>query len=259
MDTTTKRPDRAAAPRDSGPHAAGARAVRRALTWQSVQREILARIKRRVYPPGDLIPTEEQLAAEMGCARATVNRALTDLADRGVVERRRRVGTRVALAMEHGSDLSRPVLRTLIEGEGRRFGYRFLGGRAGSATHAMLVRLMAREPARVRETQAMFLADDHAFCHERRFTNMALVPQMTDAVLATTCASDWLWMRSRLTHAEIRVSASTAGQEQAAEALECAQEAPVIVYDTCSWIDAQPLTSVRYVFHPEVVVRNPLF
>lgn len=253
-----KEPDRAGAALNGGARPRGLLA-RRALTWQSVQGEILARIKRGVYPPGDLIPTEEQLAAELGCARATVNRALTDLADRGVVERRRRVGTRVALAMARGSDMAHPVLRALIEGEGRRYGYRFLGGRTGTAPRAMLIRLMAQDAACVRETQAMFLADDETFCHERRFTNMALVPQMTDAVLAGTWASDWLSMQSRLTHAETRVSASTAGQEDASAALACPQDAPVIVYDTCSWRDAQPLTTARVVFHPQVVVRNPLF
>ena len=44
-----------------------------------------------------MIPGEEALAREFGCARATVNRALRDLAEAGVLERRRKAGTRVAL------------------------------------------------------------------------------------------------------------------------------------------------------------------
>ncbi len=58
--------------------------------------EVLHRIRTQRYPAGSLIPTELQLAAELGCARATVNRAMTELAQRGVVIRRRKVGTRVA-------------------------------------------------------------------------------------------------------------------------------------------------------------------
>mgnify|MGYP002150763077 CR=1 FL=1 len=54
---------------------------RRNMTWQSVQEDVLGRIQNGTWPPGELIPTETELAAEFGCARATVNRALQALAD----------------------------------------------------------------------------------------------------------------------------------------------------------------------------------
>ena len=64
--------------------------------WEEIRAEVLRRIERRDWRPGATIPTEEQLAAEFGCARATVNRALRELAEAGVLERRRKAGTRVA-------------------------------------------------------------------------------------------------------------------------------------------------------------------
>ena len=51
-------------------------------SWQAVADEVLARIRRRDWAPGDLIPNEVDLAGEMGCARTTVNRALRHLAAR---------------------------------------------------------------------------------------------------------------------------------------------------------------------------------
>ena len=62
-------------------------------SWQSVQEEVLARIHSRQWKPGDLIPNEADLAQEFGCARATVNRALQNLADEGLLDRRRKAGT----------------------------------------------------------------------------------------------------------------------------------------------------------------------
>ena len=53
---------------------------RRNMTWQFVQEDVLARIQNGTWPAGELIPTETELAAEYGCARATVNRALQVLA-----------------------------------------------------------------------------------------------------------------------------------------------------------------------------------
>ena len=61
------------------------------VTWAGIRGVIMDRITHGIYPPGSLIPTEQEFAAEFGSARATVNRALTSLAERGVVERRRRV------------------------------------------------------------------------------------------------------------------------------------------------------------------------
>lgn len=44
---------------------------------------------------GSMLPTEEELAANYEVSRITARRALSELADAGLVERRRRIGTRV--------------------------------------------------------------------------------------------------------------------------------------------------------------------
>ena len=51
------------------------------LGWEDIRAEVLRRIRARDWPPGALIPGEEALAEEFGVARATVNRALRDLAE----------------------------------------------------------------------------------------------------------------------------------------------------------------------------------
>ncbi|MFC7403674.1 GntR family transcriptional regulator [Georgenia alba] len=48
------------------------------------------------YPAGSTIPTERVLAEQYGVSRATVQRAVTDMARAGLVVRRRRAGTVVA-------------------------------------------------------------------------------------------------------------------------------------------------------------------
>lgn len=53
--------------------------------------EILRGLRRE----GALLPTEHELSSTFGVSRITARRALDELADSGLVERRRRVGTRV--------------------------------------------------------------------------------------------------------------------------------------------------------------------
>ncbi|MDF3606867.1 GntR family transcriptional regulator [Paracoccus sp. DMF-8] len=92
------------------------------MTWQAVQSEVLSRIRNGQWP-GTLIPTETTLAAEFGCARATINRALTSLAESGLLERRRKVGTRVAQHPPQQSTLPKIFIRDEIEARGALYGY----------------------------------------------------------------------------------------------------------------------------------------
>ena len=66
--------------------------------FREIRDTLVERIRAGQLRAGEFLPSEIELAAEFGVARATVSRALGDLAEAGVVERRRRAGTRVALA-----------------------------------------------------------------------------------------------------------------------------------------------------------------
>ncbi|WP_088632104.1 GntR family transcriptional regulator [Phaeobacter sp. 22II1-1F12B] len=63
------------------------------------------RIEAGFYGAGGRIPSELELASEFNVSRITVSRAINDLAQAGLVERRRGAGTRVI-----GSALNRPVV-----------------------------------------------------------------------------------------------------------------------------------------------------
>ena len=80
-------------------------------SWQAVLDEVRRRIVRREWKPGDFIPHEADLAKQFGCARATVNRALRDLAEEGLLDRRRRAGTQVALNPVRKARLDIQVIR----------------------------------------------------------------------------------------------------------------------------------------------------
>jgi DNA-binding LacI/PurR family transcriptional regulator len=62
---------------------------------EKVYRILAERISLGRAPVGECLPTEFELAAEFGCGRNTVSQALTRLVHDGLVERRKRVGTRV--------------------------------------------------------------------------------------------------------------------------------------------------------------------
>jgi len=76
------------------------------------------------WKPGDLIPNEADLALEFGCARTTVNRALRALAETGLLDRRRKAGTRVAAQPVAKATLDIAVIRQEVEARGQTYSYR---------------------------------------------------------------------------------------------------------------------------------------
>ena len=66
-----------------------------AQTHRGIREAIRARIVAGEWKLGELIPGEVDFAEQYGCSRTTVNRALQALAEEGIVERKRKGGTRV--------------------------------------------------------------------------------------------------------------------------------------------------------------------
>ena len=64
--------------------------------YTKIRDDLLAKIEDGTYPPGSVLPSELELAETYDVSRPTIRQALAQLADSGVVDRRRRRGTVVA-------------------------------------------------------------------------------------------------------------------------------------------------------------------
>ena len=106
--------------------------------YQNIKTEIREWIQTGIWKQGGLIPVEVTLAKEFGCARATVNRALRELAEEGIFERRRKAGTRVVMLTGRSANFEIPRIRLEIEETGATYQY------------ALLLREVTVPPANVR-------------------------------------------------------------------------------------------------------------
>ena len=86
--------------------------------YAEVKRAILAAIESGVFPPGSKLPPEAHLTQELPVSLGTVQRALRDLADEGIVVRRQGHGTFVA---HPANEMEQPWHCRFLGGEGRRF------------------------------------------------------------------------------------------------------------------------------------------
>ena len=220
-----------------------------ALGWQAVRDEALRRIRAREWPPGALIPNEADLAAELGCARTTVNRALRDLAGAGYLDRRRKGGTRVMQTPLRKAILPIPVIRQEIEARGGTHGYRLLSRRLGpgpAAVHALLT-LPPLTP--LLHIRALHLMDDRPHVHEDRWINPQAVPAVLDVDLARVDANSWLVQNVPVTHGELALGAGAA-DAAVADAMECAPGTALFAMERLTWLGEAPVTLVTQHFAP---------
>ncbi|WP_173934498.1 GntR family transcriptional regulator [Chelativorans sp. Marseille-P2723] len=217
-------------------------------SFRVIRDEIARRISGRLWLPGALIPNEELLAREFGAARATVNRALQELARAGLIERRRRAGTRVALHPVREARFVIPVVRQEIEAKGAAYQYRLLSRIEKAAPELVRARLGLAEETPCLHVRCLHLADRTPYQFEERWINLEAVPKAREADFNATSPNEWLVENAPFTEAEFTFCAAAAGPEEAA-LLQLNEAAPVFVGERITWLGERPITLVR-MMHP---------
>lgn len=225
--------------------------------WQSVQEEVLRRIHAREWKPGEMIPNEADLASEFGCARTTVNRALRSLADSGLLDRRRKAGTRIAMQPVAKATLEIPVIRIEIEERGRKYGYHRIERREAIPPLAVSAAMKTQATRPLLHVRALHLADDGPYAFEDRWIDPDVVPAAAAESFEAVSANEWLLKHAPYTHGEIAFSAASATADEAT-VLGCAENSALFAVDRLTWDNGSPVTKVRILFSPGHQLRTVL-
>ncbi|WP_137701277.1 GntR family transcriptional regulator [Marimonas lutisalis] len=218
-------------------------------TWQSVRDEVLRRIQSRDWKPGEPIPHEADLAREFGCARATMNRALRDIADSGLIERRRRAGSRVALHPVRKATLDIPVIRIEIEARGETHAYRLIECALEAPPPQVAARLNAASGQAMLHVVGLHMADGKPYAFEDRWINPESVPEALTADFTRISPNEWLVLNVPVEGGDITFAATEATAAEA-RALECRPGAALFVTKRTTWRGEARLTTVRQLFAP---------
>ncbi len=225
-----------------------------ALGWQDVQAEALRRIRSREWAPGEQIPNEADLARELGCARATVNRALRALAEAGWLERRRRAGTRVAPAPLRRAQVAIPLIRKEIENRGQTASHAVIDRNRPPLPPPIRAALGLPATAPVERVRTLYLADGRPFACEDRWVHLAAVPDFADAPLDRIDPNEWLVRNAPFDHGTLDYCAAPATAEDARH-LSCETGAAIMVLTRTTFGPAAPVTHVRLAYAPGYHLR----
>jgi GntR family histidine utilization transcriptional repressor len=213
---------------------------------QRIRCEVEARILSGEWPPGWRIPYEHELTAQYGCSRMTVSKALTELADAGLIERRRKAGSFVRRPLAQSAVMEIRDIADEVAGLGRRYGYRRLRRALRPASRRDAERLGVAPGAPVVALRCRHDADGRPFCLEDRLINLAAAPEAAEQPFAAASPGGWLIARIPWTSAEHRIRAEAAGL--AGPALGLPASAPCLVVERRTFLGDLAVTQVTLTY-----------
>ncbi len=230
--------------------------------YLKIRNAIRDAIAQGAYGPGDLLPSETDLAKRYGTTRSTVVHALQQLVYEGLVERRRGIGSFVA----------RPNLSTTLDthrlgyfeqdvfssGKGLEFQVISFAKATVDDQVRQNLRLRAGEP--VFKLQRLRLLDGAPIAFELRYLPALIAVQITQDMLSSHAVQDILAQHVGISVSKyvnsIRVALPPA---PIADYLKTGRGRPVLVR-TYLWLDAQgtPLLWGETLYREEYSVRYTL-
>ena len=218
---------------------------------QSLHDRIVSDIRDRILSgdlePGHRIPSEMELAGRYACSRMTINKALTQLARDGYVERRRRAGTFVRRPQVQSAIVEIPDIKTEITN--LRLPYRFtlLGRSVAPDTSINHERLGIGPTDPVLSLSCLHFADDAPFCLETRLINLTAVPEAETVDFSVVSPGSWLLEQVPWQEAEHTITAIGADRKLAAH-LDIPEHAPCLSVERRTWNSSHIVTFVRIIY-----------
>ncbi|MEH6545174.1 MAG: histidine utilization repressor [Sneathiella sp.] len=213
-----------------------------------IKRLIVGKIQSGAWKAGDKIPTEHALVRDLDASRMTINRALRELTQDGVLARRQGSGTFVAPAKletglleikniadeiksrgnQHNSEIL--VLQTVVAPDDISI---VMSGTVGNSFfHCVLLHRENGEPVQL----------------EDRYVNPGQVPNFLKQDFALETPSGFLIRTVPYSRADHRISAEIPSAEQK-ELLNLKEDEPVLTLERHTYVEDNVITTVR-LYHP---------
>jgi len=218
--------------------------------YLEIQRDLQGRIASGQWVPGSRVPPEHELQAQYRCSRMTVNKALSALAKAGLIVRRRRSGSFVAMPRSQETILNIQDIKAEILSKGKTYRFEILNRQARAMTTDDALQLRVTPGGRVLALSVRHFANEHPFVVEDRLMNLAIVPGAADEPFADSPPGTWLLDVVPWTNAEHVIHAELADLRIAA-LLGVPRKSACLVIERRTWQGDATITWVRLTYPGE--------
>ena len=223
--------------------------------YQRIKNAILDNIHSGKWQAGNAISTEMALAAEFSVSRMTVNRALKELSEERVLERRQGSGTFVAQQQFNHTFVEVRNIAQDLKSANRDYQAQVVSKR--TLTAAMLDDELRRkfgidkdddriehEVAVLYEVKIIHFADGQPIQFEERWVDANKVPEFIEQDFSVVNTSDYLIAKSPLERGNYTIRA-LAALDEVASALQIAPQSPTLVLRRQTYSAGQVVTFVK--------------
>jgi GntR family histidine utilization transcriptional repressor len=207
--------------------------------------DIAAEISAGNWLPGHRIPYEHELMSRYGCARMTVNKALSRLVEAGLIERRKRAGSFVAVPKAHKAAIAIPDIRSEIINQGAHYHHRVLLRTDRVVTGDDTAKLMQNH-GHVCEIICLHFADNRPFAVEHRLINLNLVAAAGAVDFAVEPPGSWLLGHVPWSSSKHRIGAVSVAENVAA-VLEIPIGSACLSVERWTWQGTDSTSKITYV------------
>ncbi|MDN3920822.1 histidine utilization repressor [Roseateles violae] len=197
---------------------------------------------------GDLLPSEAELVAQFEVSRMTVNRALRELSQEGLVERLQGVGSFVAQLHRISSTLTVRDLHEEIAARGHRHEARLQLLETVKATPEQAADFQLKPGAPLFHSVIVHLENGKAIQCEDRLVNPACAPDYLGLDFTQTTPTHYLLEVAPLSEARYTIE-SLLPSEQEAKLLGISKREPCLVVKRRTFSRGRTVTTVRLT-HP---------
>jgi GntR family transcriptional regulator, histidine utilization repressor len=216
--------------------------------YKQVKSHILRLIGDGHLEPNDRVPSEHELVDELGVSRMTVNRALRELAEGGIVVRLAGVGTFVADTRPHSDVLQVRNIADEIKSRGHAHSARIITLEEVAADQRLVERLAVRPGDKLFHSVILHLESGQPIQVEDRYVCPLLAPEYLEIDFTTVTPNVYLSRVAPLHTAEhvIRALLPTA---KVRRLLKMDKDEPCLVIRRRTWSDGRPV-SMAELSHP---------
>lgn len=212
--------------------------------YLEIQRDLQERIASGDWHPGHRIPSEHELQRTYRCSRMTVNKALSALANAGLIVRRRRSGSAVAAPKSQQSVLEIPDIKAEVAAMGEPYCFEVLSSDKRKANAQDAERLGIAAGAPVLALSVLHRAADAPYAMEERLINLAVVPSASTETFEESPPGTWLLALIPWTDAE-HVIRAEAADARLAVLLDIKRNAACLVVERRTWQAGRAVTWAR--------------
>lgn len=216
--------------------------------YQQVKDFVARKIADGSWKPGDRVPSEQELVAEFGMARMTVNRALRELAEQGKIVRVAGVGSFVAEEKPQSTLLQIANIADEIRQRGHDHRCELISLARVAAPLDIAASLDLRTGESVYALTCVHFEDDVAVQLEDRYVNPRMAPDFIRQDFTLALPSEYLVEHVPFDQIEHVVDAILPTPEQA-ELLQMPVTQPCLMLTRRTWAGGTPVTLVRCL-HP---------